>query len=1385
LPCASEGTINKAEVIVNNQRCVLSLAFPSAGDCHNETLVRSGRQGRGDSLRLAGKESFARLAARIVMAAGVACSMLGVSQLAQAQVCSPATTADWMVSAGSKDSLAAWVRPADCAVVTQSPPDFGWPDLSADAKYQVTLTYPDGHTKALPATINWINWTETLPAGYYAWTVQATNSSGAQTSQVRHFTVAANATAFLVPDAATLYTRATSRAHPRSLPVATYLASMISQRQTGINALTGTADAVLGVKPQAEPNSASADTNAANAHEECKRTLNASFAWVATQQTKYLTDAVIRLKNLAAWKPTGTTGYATPNMAMTAREITWTMTLAYDWLQPQLDSSTRKTVLSVLQTRTAAIYQDIIGTRSRVAIHPLDSEGQIIQTTLAAIAAVLAGDIPAAQTWLGGVVPQSANATSPWGGPEGGYANGTNQGLLDLGDSLIPFNTLRRAGGIDLGAKPWLLNWSTFITYFDPPGSPSASFGDRAELLMAENLARFSKGVTWFTPTPLGRWYISQPQLQGDDPSRLEELLAPPADFTTASFPTGTPNTAVFPTIGWTAMHSDLSNANRTSVYFKSSAYGAFTHGHADQNSFVVNAGGERLAIDSGYFDYMGSTHWLNWYKLTKAHNAITFDGGVGQTIFESGGTIDRGRLTGYTHGSDYEIVYGDATKAYGGALTAAQRALVYLTPNLILVYDNLASATSRQWEWNIHSLNQMTATSGTTAKIQQGTQSLCVTMLGGPTTGFRQSNLFSANPSGTWTAQWHGTFYSTTRLPAAEFVALLNVGCLSDTTTPTPNASKTGNVWTVNAGKKTMLITNGVITVAAAGTPAPTSAPAPVTAPAPTTAPPPVTTAPPPTTTTQTSLTLPSTGTNAIATFQSIGAYWTPGSNPGTAGCRLQYKKSIDSTWLEGLAMWYDTRNSECRGSLVQLTPGTNYDLQFSLPGQAPARQLRTSTWSEIFPIAKTVTLPPGTSSQMLNITQGGSATGYVLYTTDPTTPSVIDVANGQSNNVQINASYVIVRGLTLKGAQSNGIQISPAVHDVVIEINDISGWGRSAGTTSKFGYTLGANLDSGVFANCGSSPGSLQRVIVQRNRIHDPRYGANSWAEGHPAGPQGTSFVECGGNHVFRYNEIYSTSASGHNYNDGIGGGENYSLLGFPNADSDIYGNKISNTWDDGIESEGGNRNVRIWGNYFDQVTTGAASTTVSVGPLYIFRNVSNRFRTLEGQSTDAARDGFAKSGTDLTMGYGPGRRYVFHNTLLQAVGSGVTYTLGAGAGIYGAGSTELLNNTVSRNNILDIWKSWWNVAFNIGTNNDFDYDLYSGVPGITEAHGISGKPTFAAGNGWVSGSGGIYQLDPTSLGYDMGVRIPNFNDNFTGVAPDIGAHEAGTPPMVFGVQ
>ena len=510
------------------------------------------------------------------------------------------------------------------------------------------------------------------------------------------------------------------------------------------------------------------------------------------------------------------------------------------------------------------------------------------------------------------------------------------------------------------------------------------------------------------------------------------------------------------------------------------------------------------------------------------------------------------------------------------------------------------------------------------------------------------------------------------------------------------------------------------------------------------------------------------SADTRAVPTYESAGLYWTNPGATAAAGCEVRFRKAGESAWKPGLAMWFDARDNQCRGSLVHLTPNTDYQVELNLPGQATARTLAFRTWANQKPVARTVLVPSGSAT--LDITSGGTASGYVVYQGAP--GAVLDAANAVPYNVTINASYVIVRGLVLRGAQQDAIRISPNVTDVIIEDNEISGWGRSRGGG------LGVEHDSAVHAVC-SSP-TLERVTVQRNEIHDPRYTANSWSDGHPQGPQGVTFTQCGGNHVIRHNEIFSTT--GRYYNDIIGGGNNDSTIGFPNADTDIYGNELSHAWDDAIEAEGGNRNVRVWGNYIDQTGTGIASTPTAFGPIYMFRNVYNRGRILEKSPLDQDdRQVMFKAGAYAA--FGDGRRYIFHNTMLQATQAGVVYGLGASGGISGTGAGKLLNNTVSRNNIFHNWRTW-TAYYDVGVGNDFANDMYNGSAGAPVVGGITATPVYAPGHGWTSEANGLYQLAPGSPGFDKGMRIANFNDAHAGAAPDVGAHEASSGAMKFGI-
>jgi hypothetical protein len=515
------------------------------------------------------------------------------------------------------------------------------------------------------------------------------------------------------------------------------------------------------------------------------------------------------------------------------------------------------------------------------------------------------------------------------------------------------------------------------------------------------------------------------------------------------------------------------------------------------------------------------------------------------------------------------------------------------------------------------------------------------------------------------------------------------------------------------------------------------------------------------------------------ISTFNSVSVYWSPEEGADSLSVFIKFKEKGTNKWHNGYPMRYnpivdtDEDLADYRGSIVNLKSNTLYEIELTLEGSSVKDTITAKTWREEFPIAETVYLTD--REIQYTVYNSGTPDGYILIEGSGKT---IDVKNKFKYCINVYGNYVIIRGLKLINAQKCGINLNN-VHDVIIENCDISGWGEEDKNSG-----FGKNYQSGIYSE---SP-ELKRIIVQRCRIHHPRWGANSWAElnasgksKHPSGPQAISFFNSAGNHVIRYNEFYTDYD--HTFNDIIGYGSNGSYYGFPGADSDIYGNYFSHCYDDGIEAEGGNRNTRIWGNYIENVFQAIGNAPTSIGPLYIWKNVSGKAYS-KPQSKYGEYAAFIKMGYAKSRNWMTGHMYIFNNTILQPGGKG---TGGLGTSRNGA-SNRIIQHCLTRNNIFHVRDKNNSIAVRNGNvDNDYDYDLCSGgYPEGYEIHGIKDVPTYIneATFDSVHMTANFFLKENTS-GYDAGEIIPNFSDNYQGNAPDMGAFESGTAPLEYGVN
>lgn len=520
----------------------------------------------------------------------------------------------------------------------------------------------------------------------------------------------------------------------------------------------------------------------------------------------------------------------------------------------------------------------------------------------------------------------------------------------------------------------------------------------------------------------------------------------------------------------------------------------------------------------------------------------------------------------------------------------------------------------------------------------------------------------------------------------------------------------------------------------------------------------------------------------NAVCTFECAGFYW---KTPESGACNVRYKEVKSNTWRTGLDLDFDSRDGEYRGSVINLAPGTEYQAEFTT--SSARAQLRFKTRSDVFPIGKTTILPEGESDKTVIITESGTPDAYHLLTVPQKSKSVLNLKNVEDNGIIIDADYVIVRGVEIRNARIHGIRIRKGRHDIAVEQCHITFWGRMGGPRT-YGNMEGGS-DSGIYAEEGTAS-----LTLQRNLIEDPRGASNDWETGHPDGPQGITIIQSRGGNIIRYNDIVTTED--HGFNDAIGGSSNFSNTGNVNCDSDIYGNLMRSVLDDAIESEGANMNVRIWGNYAHLFFNGIATASTTKGPLYIFRNVFGESRTGHSNSNGGS---FIKTGERNE--FGGGRRFVFHNTVLQP------------NGVFNAFTSHVNPNCVTRNNIFD-------VPGRLATDNvkepasDYDYDYFSGTTrgaSAQEKNGIRFGTTPSGTRLYVSS----YRLEfyprstinsikwgayPYEFGerkvnitdpvvwiknplIDSGILLPGFNDDYVGKGPDLGAFEVGNPPVEFG--
>lgn len=676
--------------------------------------------------------------------------------------------------------------PADGSRAAVNPPPFLWLPSGAGRTYRLEI----GRDATLQGTDtirrDGLVWCaemlrEPLATGHWFWRYGVEMGPGqVHWSKVRRFEIPADAAPWAYPPESAFQV---SQQRPRLFITAAELPSYRQRAKDGD--LKGVADALLrevdkwaGEDLVPEPDFLPEDRSQRGwaytrtfreTRPPMDRMETAALAYLLTGDAPAGDEAKRRILHFFSWDPKGSTDvFHNDEPAM------WVMmrgTRAYDWTWDRFTPAERERVEASMKVRASQFYRQLSGMpfeNDPYSSHPGRTIGFLGEAALSFLP-----DWPEARTWLDYITRIYWGVYPAWGKEDGGWNEGPGYWGAYMSFGLHYVVALKNATGIDLTQRPFFRQTPYYRLYLTPPYSRMSPFGDGTQF----KPSGAGSLLYWFSTLnqdPIIRWYAEQQRSEGGNDImgvvlRDATLKGEP--------PTDLPQARLFDGVGLATLHTNLAEGAENVMFaMRSTPYGAVSHGHNDQNCFVLEAYGEPLAIATGYYPSYGTPHHDQWTRSTKAKCGITIDGGQGQDR----GWQAKGAIADYVHGTAFDVVVGDATRSYGGRLSKALRQVVHVRPGLFVMRDDLAADQPRTFEYQLHALDEMQVDEAARRVTTTRPKATMVTTFLQPAgLKFSQHNQYLPPPETVLADSykeltWHLTAATADKVKTAEFLTVL-----------------------------------------------------------------------------------------------------------------------------------------------------------------------------------------------------------------------------------------------------------------------------------------------------------------------------------------------------------------------------------------------------------------------------------------------------------------------------------------------------------------------------------------------------------------------------------------------------------------------------------
>jgi len=696
-------------------------------------------------------------------------------------------------------------RPEEGSTVEVTPPAFSWRPMREIASWQLECARGDRFEEAqVVYRRKCIEWNvhcppQTFPPGRYVWRYRGVDRSGRTTawSRPRRFLIAQGAAELPLPPREELLARV-PKTHPRlflrpeDLPRLRELARgpfLESFRQ-----LQSRCDRLLkNPPPTAEPPKYPPGTERLSeawreiwwgnrmytiAALDSAATL--AFTWRLGGNEQYGQLARRILMECARWDPKGATGFRYNDEA--GMPYNYYFSRTYTFVYDLLSDEERRQCRQVMKVRGDEMYSVLC---PRHFWQPYNSHANRAWHFLGEVGIAFLGEVEGADDWLWFAMNVFAAVYPVWSDDDGGWHEGASYWASYLERFTWWADVMKAAVGIDAYRKPFFSRTGYYAMYLMPPGKRDGGFGDLASSRTAEANLGLMRVFAAQARNPHWQWYVNQ--LAGGrekkpglpTPGPYIAFLRGTLPAVEPKAPDDLPTSRVFRGTGQAYLNSTLVDARSgVQVAFKSSPMGSQSHGYDAQNAFLLSAYGQRVLISSGYRDIHGSEHHRRWMWSTRSVNSITVDG-RGQLPHSAGAT---GRITAFATSKGLDIVAGEAGPCYrtgsrpgeGQFLDRFTRTLIFIKPELVVVYDRLVAPKESSFEFWLHAPAQFRVAGAQDIEVRSGEVSCPIAFLAPKELKIVQTDQFDPPPRPRVKLhEWHLTA-STAKARQAEFVVLL-----------------------------------------------------------------------------------------------------------------------------------------------------------------------------------------------------------------------------------------------------------------------------------------------------------------------------------------------------------------------------------------------------------------------------------------------------------------------------------------------------------------------------------------------------------------------------------------------------------------------------------